>query len=217
MNNDLNIEPIESKHMNNINNFNIDESFNNELINLNPRDSPKKSLTVLHPNDHIDEDIDEKFFESYIIEKEDKVNKHDIKYEISISIGHSDFDSKVLENNTVKSKMIEKPLDLFKRIDADIDPTVSDDEHNSSLDQTSIKNQTIKLNKTSMSSNKSMIAEEEKKNDSAEEDFNFDKIHPDNRWLSDFNRITGDLIKYSFKFVNMNSYLHENTKLMLFN
>lgn len=78
-----------------------------------------------------------------------------------------------------------------------------------------IMNQT-KLNRTSMTSNKSMIAED-KKNDNDEEDFNFDKIHADSRWLSDFNRVTGDLIKYSFKFVNMNSYLHENTKLILFN
>lgn len=58
-------------------------------------------------------------------------------------------------------------------------------------------NQT-KLNKSTMSSNKSMIAEQ-KKDENEEEDFNFDKIDKDSRWFSDFNRVTGDLVKYSFK------------------
>lgn len=114
---------------------------------------------------------------------------------------------------------------MFLCIDSDIDPTINDIEpHNTSLDQTKM-NQTVinqkamnqtTLNKTSMTSNKSMIAGD-KKNDNDEEDFNLDKIDPDSRWNSDFNRVTGDLIKYSFKFVNMNSYLHENTKLIHFN
>ena len=59
------------------------------------------------------------------MDKEVKVNVHNVKYEISILVGHSDFDSKVSskEANTVKSIMTERHLEFFKHIDPDIDPS----------------------------------------------------------------------------------------------
>jgi len=119
MNDDLNVEPIHDKRTSDVKNMhNADESFDLNVFNLNPRANYDKKSPGFKNHQHDDHytEIDEEF-ENYI--KDDKVNIHNIKYEITILIGQSDYDSKKINGN-IRSKMVEKHLDLFKRIDSDI-------------------------------------------------------------------------------------------------
>lgn len=216
------------------------------------------NLRTAHFNQEID--LDDNFLKDYINDKDDKINRHNIMYEIVVIIGHSDYDSKIevnkpksdvknekdnfydktdvntsqsstVGNQSTISEMKEKPLDLFKHIDPDIDPTNDKTVEEDDKDETvnikadgikSFINQTItdKLGAKDKSLNRSSIIVDEPKDKKDQDDqynFNFDKIDPDDRWLSDFNRVSGDLIKYSFENLNMNSFLQDNTKLVIFN